>query len=321
MGKKAAPTRIQKSGRGHTYYLDGEWAPGVTTVLGNGFPKPGLINWASDMVSDFVVNRLQVATNAEGKKRIVADELVKDLLDWNASRDAGRVRVSTSDVLPRQAIGEILSKIRERDLDEASGKGTDVHRLAEQLGRGETITVPDAIAGHVRSYLRFLEEWKPRDAILEGVIVNRRWHYMGKFDLLATVDLPAGHPLAVVLGRPEGGTFRILFDIKTSRSGIFSDVALQLVGYANGETMLWGDTEVPMEKVDGVAAIHVRGDGYDVIGFDIETKKRPTTFDIFLYVKQVADWSDWKKGPASTIRTDRLPAPFPTNPTDEETTG
>lgn len=309
MGKpKANPTRIQKSGSGHTYYLDGEYAPGVTTVLSNGIPKGGLVGWAAGSVSDFVVNRLQVTRNAEGKARIVADELVADLLEWNATRERP-TRIASSDVLPRLALGEILKDIRYRDLDEAGGKGTAVHGMAERLARGEDVEVPDNLAGHVASYVRFLDEWRPEDALLERVVVNRRWRYMGKLDLIATIPkLPPA--IAELIGKPSG---RGLFDIKTSRSGIFAEVALQLEGYRNCETMIDGDREIPMEPIDFVAAIHVRADGYDVIAFDVNRGPvRPTTFDIFLYAKQVGDWLDWKKGPASTIKLDRLPPPFPT---------
>lgn len=174
---KAPPTRIQKSGNGHQYYLDGEKVPGVTTIISNGIPKNGLIGWASSTVSDFVVNRLTVAKNSEGRTRIVADELVADALAWNQTRTKP-TPVNRSDVLPRSALGEILKNIRYRDLDEAAGRGSEVHKLAEALARGEEVEVPPELAGHAWSYVQFLDEWQPRNAILEGVTVNRRWRYM-----------------------------------------------------------------------------------------------------------------------------------------------
>ena len=36
------------------------------------------------------------------------------------------------------------------------------------------------------------------------------------------------------------------------------------------------------------------------------TERRPTTFDIFLYAKQVGDWLDWKSGPSATIKSPSL---------------
>lgn len=302
--KAAAPaapqTKLVKSGRGHSYLLDGEKVPGVTTILSNGVPKPGLIGWGAGTVADFVVNRLNVARNAEGKARIVADELVKDAIAWNATRGHNAVAVG-NDELPRLALADILKNIRYRDLDEASGKGTDVHTFGERLARGEEVIVPPHLEGHVLNYVRFLEEWQPANAILEGVVINRRWRYMGKFDIIA--DFPnrtwVDGPWA---GQPVG---RGLLDIKTSRSGIFAEVALQLEGYRNCETMLDGKVEVPMPVVDWVGAIHVRADGYDVHVFNTDE----STFRTFLYIKQVGDWLDWKTGPAATIKSDSITTP------------
>ncbi len=300
MGKPAPKTRIQKSGNGHTYYLDGEWCPGVTTVLSNGIPKNGLIGWAGGTVADFVVNRLQVTRNPEGKARIVADDLVRDALAWNATRTKP-TKVSTSDELPRLALAEILTNVRYRDLDEAANRGTEVHGYAQRLAHGEAVEVPEELVGHVRSYVRFLNEWRPEQAVTERVIVNRRWRYMGKFDLLAYFPrLPLA--LAAQVGKPDGWG---LLDVKTSRSGIFSEVALQLEGYRNGETMLEGDGEVPMPAVDFVGAIWTRADGYDVITFD----SGPEDFRIFLYAKQVGEWLDYKSGRGMTIKSDAHRAP------------
>ncbi len=309
--KPAPKTRIQRAGNGHSYYLDGEKVPGVTTILSNGIPKPGLIGWAANTVADVVVNGLSTARGGDGRTRIVADDLVRDLLEWNASRGHHAVKVG-SEALPRLALAKILSSVRYRDVDEASGKGTTVHRIAEKLARGETVEIPEDVAGHVESYLRFLEEWDPRAALLERVVVNRRWGYMGKLDLIA--DFPGLWPP----GTPWEGTpvGRGLLDVKTSRSGIFAEVALQLAGYRYGETMLDGVdeagevVELPMPAVDWCGAIHVRADGYDVFRLDVTEK----TFRVFLYAKHVGDWLDFREGPAATVRSDSIPPPRTTTP-------
>lgn len=297
-------TRIQKSGNGHSYILDGIKAPGVTTILGDGVPKPALMNWSAEQCANFVVNRLGVLRLPDGTEHIVADDVVADALAWNATRTKPEPH-PTGDRLPRLALAKILKDIRYRDLDEASGRGTEVHRLAHQLAHGEEVDVPDLLAGHVRSYIRFLEEWDPQGAMLERVIVNRRYRYMGRLDMIAYfASLP--DYLSRQIGKPDGWG---LLDIKTSRSGIFAEVALQLEGYRHGETMLDGDAEVPMPAVDFVGAIHVRADGYDVYTFDTNNEEPPTTFHHFLYAKQLGAWLDWKEGRASTIKSPSLPPP------------
>jgi hypothetical protein len=303
----APPTRIQRSGNGHSYYLDGEKVPGVTTILSDGIPKTGLIGWASNIPADFVANLLQVTRNGEGRVRIVADELVEELRIWQQSRTGQKI-VPWSDAtpLPRAAVADALASLRFRDRDEAAGKGTEVHGLGDRLAHGEEVEVPEHLAGHVAAYVRFLDQWEPANAIVEGVTINRRWRYMGKFDLLA--EFPgkvwSSGPWQ---GRPVG---RGLLDIKTARSGIFSDVALQLQAYRFGETILRGLEEVPMPSVDFVAAIHVRADGYDVIPFDVTgDPNTDPAYRCFLYAKQVGEWLDWKEGPASRVRLDAATPP------------
>ncbi len=299
----APPTRIQKSGSGHQYFLDGVKVPGVTTVLGDGVPKPALMNWAAEACADFVVNRLALRQMADGTEVIVADDVVRDALAWNETRTRPET-VGSSDRLPRLPLAKILKDIRYRDLDEASNRGTEVHNLAHRLAMGEEVEIPAAIAGHVRSYVRFLDEWNPSEALVERVVINRRWRYMGKFDLLAYFEILPDE-IAAKIGKPDGWG---LLDVKTSRSGIFAEVALQLSGYRRAETMLDGSEEIPMPAVDFVGAIHVRGDDYDVFTFDEDE----TTFRTFLYAKQLGEWLDWKHGPASTIKS--APHPPPRSP-------
>lgn len=282
MGKpKANPTRIQKSGNGHQYFLEGEKVPGVTTVLSDGIPKGGLIGWAANSVAEYVINRLQPARTAEGKIRIVADELVADLLAWNETREQwAREKVSGGERLPRLALSRILANIRYADSDAAAGQGTAVHNLAEQLANGQTVDVPTYLRGHVESYLRFLREWDPTQAMLERVIVNRKWRYMGKLDMICWIADDE---------HPDGGEWWLI-DIKTSRSGVFSEVALQLAGYRYGEVMLvtidGEQTEIPMPQVTRCGVLWVRSDGYDLV----PVTAGPAEFRVFLYAKGTGDW-------------------------------
>jgi hypothetical protein len=309
--KPAPPTRIQRHGNGHSYYLDGEKVPGVTTILSNGIPKNGLIGWAAGSVADFVVNNLSTATAPDGRTRIVADDLVREALEWNATRGSYAVKTG-NEKLPRLALAKILSSIMYRDRDEAAAKGTEVHALAERIARGEEVEVPEHVDGHVRSYLRFLEEWDPTAALLERVVVNRRWGYMGKLDMIADFpgEWPAGTPWE---GQPIG---RGLVDLKTSRSGVFAETALQLSGYRYAETMIDGVDgagnvlEVPVPEVQWCGAVWIRADGFDVYRFDVTER----TFRVFLYAKHVGEWLDYREGPAGTIKSDSIAPPTRKDP-------
>lgn len=207
------------SGRGHWYKLDGAKADGVTTLIGDGIPKPALINWAGNVTAEYAVDHWADLTDLKPSERLKA-----------------------------------LKEARWSDRDTAARRGTEVHRLGEKLARGEEVDLPDELAGHVESYVAFLDEWKPRPVLLETTVANRRWRYAGTLD--AVFDLPDGR--------------RVLADLKTSRSGIFPEASYQMAAYAHAECYLDDDgTEQPMPELHGGIGIHVRADGYDVHPVDI----------------------------------------------------
>ena len=68
-----APTRRINHGRGHSYLLDGERADGITWILGNGVPKPALVNWAARESAGYAVDHwdeLQTVGASERLRRI-----------------------------------------------------------------------------------------------------------------------------------------------------------------------------------------------------------------------------------------------------------
>lgn len=221
---------------GHSYRDDGVKVDGVTTLLNDGFPKPALINWAANTTASYAIDH------------------------W--------------DELAMQPISDRMGKLKSARFaqrDAAARRGTEVHALAEQLIYGHEVEIPDAIAGHVESYVRFLDTWKPTPVLVESVVANRRWQYAGTLDMV--VDLPDGR--------------RVIADIKTTRSGIYPETAYQLAAYAHAEVYLGDDgTEHPMPDLDihGGLGIWVRGDGFDVYPVDITEQ----THRAFLHIAYVA---------------------------------
>jgi hypothetical protein len=205
-------------GRNHSYKLDGEPTPGVTTIIGDGVPKPALSYWAAKMAAEFTADNLD-----------------------------------TLNGLDRFAIVDLVKGAPWRDRDAAARRGTEVHRLGEQLVAGEEIEVPEELTGHVDAYLRFLDDWQLDPVLVEAVVVNRTHRYLGTLDLVA--DLNDGH--------------RWLLDIKTTRSGVYGETALQLSAYRHAEHYLDEDgNEQPMPEVDRTGVIWVRADGYDLVPVD-----------------------------------------------------
>lgn len=276
----AGKTARKNHGRGHSYVLDGEKAPGVTTIIGDGVPKPALVTWAAGLVGELVADGI---TFTDG--HYIADELMERLTEISAKRER-----PLPAKFSRVKVAEALKYLPYAERDAAANKGTVVHRLAQQLAEGEEVAVPDELVGHVDSYLKFRDEWRPVDEIVEFTVVNRKRGYMGSGDLICELE-----------AAPELG--RCLIDLKTNRSGPFGEVALQLAAYRNGETMLDenGD-EVPMPEIDTCLALWVRADGYDLYPFDAGDD----VFRTFLYVREVATFATET---SRTVKGDALVAP------------
>lgn len=241
--------RRVNTGRSH-HYIDsdtGRRVPGVTTLIGDGVPKPALINWAANATIEYATDH------------------------WD--------RLST---MAPSARAKELSSARYAAKDTAANKGTRVHTLAEQLVHGNTVAVPDDLAGHVQSYVRFLDEWDVRPVLVEATVHSGVHDYCGTLDLVADLldpDDPEPDP-------ERRNRIRWLLDVKTNRSGIFGETALQLAAYRYAD--VWIDetagVEYDMPQVDAVGAVHVREDGYDLIPVVAgEDQHRQ-----FLYVAQVA---------------------------------
>lgn len=167
---------------------------------------------------------------------------------------------------------ELAKGAPNRDRDKAARRGTEVHGLAQRLQAGEEIDVPDELEGHVDAYIDFCRDWKPVDVLTELTVVNRKHGYMGTLDFLGTIP----------------GLGLCLLDIKTTRSGIFGETALQIAAYRYAESYLSGVEETPMPAVDFTGAIWLRADGYDFVPVVADER----TFRSFLYCQQVAKLMD-----------------------------
>lgn len=178
--------------------------------------------------------------------------------------------------LPPAARLKRLQRARYEQKDAAARRGTEVHRAAEQLLAGKSVKVPEEIAGHVESYARFLDEFKVEPLHVEFSVVSYRWGYAGTGDLCAYLTLP------------DRGRVLTLDDLKTSRSGIFGDTALQMAGYRYADKWIVDGQETDPVEVDFCFGIHVRGDGYDLVPVEVTEAEHKA----FLYAMKVAEFSD-----------------------------
>jgi len=236
-----APIRRVDTAKGH-YYKDatGARVPGVTTIIGDGVPKPALINWAANATAEAAVDR------------------------WDELGELG----------PAKRLKE-LQGARYAEKDAAGRRGTEVHAAAEKLLAGEQVKVPEEIAGHVEQYARFLDEFQVQAIHVEFSCVSYRWGYAGTADLCARLVLP------------DKGPKTLLMDLKTTRSGIYGETALQLAAYRYADVWVIGDEEIEPVECDYAAAIHVRGDGYDLVPVEAGEQEHKD----FLYAMRVGQFA------------------------------
>lgn len=137
----------------HRYKLDGQWVPGVTTILGDAIPKPALPKWSAKSVAEYV------ARNRETVERL-----------WSIGENA---------------VTAALKEVPWAERDAAGRRGTEVHDLAERYVMGHEVDVPEEIVGHVESCAAFIEDWDIKPVLVEAVVGSREHQYAGKLDLVA----------------------------------------------------------------------------------------------------------------------------------------
>lgn len=134
-------------GRGHTYTLDGERLPGVTTIL-DALRKKALEAWAGNITAEAAVNRW--------------DEL---------------------GALPVAARLDTLKRARYEARDAAALNGTEVHNLAWPLVTGAEVEVPPRHLGAVQALARFMDAWHLEPVATERPVFHPRHGWAGTFDV------------------------------------------------------------------------------------------------------------------------------------------
>jgi hypothetical protein len=254
-----AASRLTFNARGHSYKLDGQPIDGVTTLIGDGMRKKALENWAGNETAAYAVNHWEELS-----------------------------------VLPVAARLEKLKKARFEVRDNAARKGTEVHRLAEQIIAGVEVDVPEELAGHVRSAVAFLDEWQIRPVLTETKVWSEKGRYGGTLDMVVTSDLMPG----VVA----------LADWKTSRSGIYGETALQLSAYENADCYIGDDgLDHPMSElgINACWGVWIRSDGYSVYPME----RGEQVFRTFQFVATVARRTEGPSRPLDQLKGEELYRP------------
>lgn len=172
--------------------------------------------------------------------------------------------------LSREAFVTLVSTEARRQRDEASAAGVEVHRLAQLLLADEDVAVPDYLVPHVEGAVRLIEQFDMHALLTECNVGNRAYQYAGRFDLVARlVTARLGEHVALI-------------DWKTGKS-VWTDVALQLAGYARAEFADVDGEEMRMPEVDAYYVAHVTADSAELVPVLVDS----ASWDSFLAARRL----------------------------------
>lgn len=170
----------------------------------------------------------------------------------------------------RQGAIDFLKRAPQRSTAGAADTGTEVHNLFERIARGEDIgRVHPDYAPYVKGIHGFNDKFQPEYLFVEDAVWSDTHKYAGSFDAIVKI---------------EGET--IMLDAKTTRSGVHSEVALQLSAYAYADHIIGQDDEVhEIPKIDAGAVLHLRPEGAKLVPARVDEE----TFNAFLVCRQMFD--------------------------------
>lgn len=263
-----SPKAARSVSRGRVYTINGHSYWSVTSVIGNGVPKPAIAGWQARTIAEFAVaNWRQIGAMLQTVRLHRSDDGAS-YLGISADPDAVVAAV------------DWLKGAPWRESERKMNLGSAVHAEAEAYILGVPRPEPALlIARYIESFRHFLDDLAPVYEMTEATVYSPRESYAGTLDAIVEI-----------------GGRRLLIDYKTGKD-IYPDVALQLAAYARAEAVLLDDgTSVPMLPVDGALALHLReydpavpGDrGYSLIPVEISDR----VYRAFLFAREVMRWAE-----------------------------
>src|SRR5690606_2486365 len=143
----------------------------------------------------------------------------------------------------REGAIDYLKRAPVRDTGEAADLGSEVHDLVERIARGQDVgpVHPDLVP-YVEAFEAFLSDFEPEFLLMEETVWNEEHGYAGSFDAIARF-----------------GDEVVVLDYKTTRSGVYPEVALQLTAYSRAEYVLKADgSREDIPSIDAGAVVHLR---------------------------------------------------------------
>jgi hypothetical protein len=150
--------------------------------------------------------------------------------------------------------------------DNAADLGTAVHDHIEARIIGKTPPEPTSdVAKRLGWFEDFCNDYQPEFEAAEATVYNRRASYAGTLDSIAVI-----------------GGERYIIDVKTTKSGVYPEHALQLAAYAHAEFVGAPDgTELALPNIDAGAILWINPNGYQLVRVRIDD-------EVFAYFLAIA---------------------------------
>ena len=221
----------KNQGSSHSYLLDGQRIPGVTTVIGI-LDKPALVNWAAEQSASYAVENWEALASLPMMER---------------ARRIQRARFNTN----RKAVV----------------KGNRIHALGEKLAHGETVDVPLEIRSQVEAYAGFLDNWGLTAVATETPVCHTEWAFGGTFDLIAESDRFGRSLMDIKTGK--GVYSEVALQLNAYANCDLRLVATEVTGPRGGKRTEW--LEAPLPKIDSLLVAHVRDDSVEMVPVKLDT--------------------------------------------------
>jgi hypothetical protein len=231
----------------------------VTTILGQGFPKPQLVFWAANLTAQDAFATLP---------KLVAASL------YPAEKEAAYDWLRKGHIRKKDERGDIGGAVH--DVIEAKVLGTPIP---------ESFLTDEEIAPFIDHFLRFVQEWEIEFEASEMTVGNFTDGWAGKLDYLFRSRL-----IARLLKVPPQTLF--IGDTKTGgeldEKGVYPEAGAQMSAYRRAEVCWLRDgTQIPMPKIHDVGIVlHLRPEGYR----PMPLKCGDDVYAAFLHVQQVAEF-------------------------------
>jgi hypothetical protein len=307
MSNPALAGKAEDGGRFYTFGNPPESYWSVTTIIGGGVPKHLQAHYAK-LTAELALEDLRA--HPSGKASAAIRRWAKAGRAWVLERQAAGelTSVKVAKLSDLELAGRWLKGAADRHRDKAAELGSDVHDEAErfvlahgetladlvwsgataddllaELGRGLLPEWDDRIGGHMRSFLRFLVDYRPRYIATEATVFNRTQAYAGTLDAIFELEFV----------EPEStsgfSSVRLLTDYKSGRA-VYEEVALQLAAYSEAEFIGLPDgvTELPLPPIDAGAVLHIKANG-DRAKLRLVRIDDPV-FRAFLFAREVYRW-------------------------------